>query len=239
MGSKPSKASNFKNRGEIQSQICEVSVEQKLEYLVYRYVLKEIKHLEMEGKYPSELNIFIIQFLGNILMQFDLFNQKYKEHVKNYGTLIIKQVAPSDDNYFSVLSSTTFTAGDIGEFKIKCIKPGGDSIGITSNTDIILDKYTSQYHADCMFTKPVYYYRGGGYLNKAEGEGIRGQTNVSKFHANDIITVKVDCVKWKVSFMNNDEVQGGDASSIDIEPNEIYHPFIGLMQGNVEYELVQ
>ena len=97
------------------------AVAHKLDCLVHGYVSTEIKQLNMEDQYPTALNVFIMNFLGNIWMRFDLFNERFKECVKNDGTLIIKQPDVSGKD-FSILSSTAFESGDIGEFKIKCIR---------------------------------------------------------------------------------------------------------------------
>ena len=210
---------------------------QKIDCLVHGYVSSQLQDLQLASEYPAELNMVITQFLGNVLMRFDLFNEKYRDCVQKDGTWIIKHKSIGND-YFSVLSSHTFAKGEVGEFKIKCIRPGGDSIGITSNKDIILDKNVGKYHT--IQDKPVYYYRGPGHFNGTGGQPIRGQKNVSKWKANDIITVKVDCVEWTVSFLHNDVIQGGDAALIDIEPNKVYYPFIGFIRNKgTTYKLLE
>ena len=79
------------------------AVAHKLDCLVHGYVSTEIKQLNMEDQYPTALNVFIMNFLGNIWMRFDLFNERFKECVKNDGTLIIKQPDVSGKD-FSILS---------------------------------------------------------------------------------------------------------------------------------------
>ena len=134
--------------------------------------------------------------------------------------------------HFSVLSSYAFLAGTVGEFRIKCIKSQNESIGIMSNTEIIKEKhiYHSRHDAICFF------YHVGGYLHETDGKMIAN--HLPKTKANDIITVKVDCVKWNIVFMLNDEVLGGDAAVIDIEPNQDYYPFVGFYLGDCKYELL-
>ena len=188
------------------------AVEQKLNYLVHGFISTLIESLKLQDKYPSELNVFIIKFLGNIWMRFDLFNKKYKECVRNDGTLIIKQPSVSS-KMFSILSSNAFKQGDIGEFKIKCINPDRDSIGITSNKGIILDECLNKYHTYSRFVggvrgrKPLYYYRVDGSFNETGGATVISQRPPGCI-AGDIVTVKVDCVKWTVSFLKNNKVMG-------------------------------
>ena len=203
--------------------------QEKLDYLVSGYMSQEVKNVELETMYPAELNLFIIQFLGNIFMKFDLVHPNYRKYIKNDGTLVVR-----DDYFkmFSALSSHAFKSGDIGEFKIRCNRPKGDSIGIISSTKITEEIDT--YHA-VLDGQKIYYYHGDGWLYKTGGIQINDQNNVTKFKENDIITVKVDCVKWHVTFWKNDEMVGG---IIQIAQNEVYYPLVGTCENNVEYELI-
>ncbi len=189
--------------------------------------------MNLDDKYPSELNAFIIQFLGNIFMRFDLIYEKYQDCIQNDGTLIRRNpsLISDDISWFSIVSSNAFTVGDIGEFKIKCNKPGFDSIGIMSNTDIIKEK--NRYHI--RVKSYIYYYHGNGNLYETGGAHMDNQTNVTGFEKDDIITVKVDCIAWTVIFLKNGEMVG---TVKEIEPNNTYYPFIGTNSDDVEYELI-
>ncbi len=199
-------------------------------YLVSGYVAKLTKVFGLAHRYPKELNGIILQIFANI-MGFDLIYEQYLNCIKNQGTLIVcGAMSNFGIYYFSAISSFAFTSGEIGEFKIKCKKPGNDSIGIMSNTDIIKKK--NEYHAS--IDGYIYYYQGGGHLYGAHGLRVKDQSNVEEFKENDVITVRVDCIKWKVTFMNNDDMVGVITR---IEPNMSYYPFIGTKSDNVEYEL--
>ena len=169
-------------------------------------------------------------------MRFDLFNKRYKECVTNNGTLITKRPSVSSQ-MFSILSSNAFKRGDIGKFKIRCIDPKNDSIGITANKDIILDEYVNRYHTIKIkgdHRPPHYYYRTNGYLNKTGGRTVHQKETVPKVITDDVITVRVDCVEWKVSFFKNDEIIGGDQFTISITADQVYYPFIGFSAASKE-----
>ena len=76
-------------------------------------------------------------------MRFDLVNPCYKEYIRKDGTLLVRPEGEHID-MFSVLSSYAIKPGDIGQFKIKCVKPKGDSVGIISDTDIIKPSNSNQ-----------------------------------------------------------------------------------------------
>ena len=142
-------------------------------------------------------------------------------------------VISSWDN-FSILSSYAFTAGTIGEFSIKCNKPHWDAIGIMSPTDIVMkeDEYYS--NSNALF----YFIDFDGFLYKRDSYGGEGEIidEIARdIVDDDIITVKVDCVKWTVAFMINNQVIG---EIIDITQNENYHPFVGFYEDDAEYELL-
>ncbi len=203
---------------------------EKLDCLVNGFVSKQIKHVDLDDKYPLELNVLILRFLGNIFIKFDLIYPAYAHCIQNDGTLLVRDNNISA-SWFRVLSSHAFTAGDIGEFKIKCTKPGYDAIGIRSNTDII--KEANKYHS--ALDGSMYYYHGDGHLYITKGYQPEDQTNVTKFALNDIITIKVDCVKWNVIFMKNDEMVGDITK---IKSNQDYYPFVGFSYGVTEYQLI-
>ena len=155
-----------------------------------------------------------------ILIEFDLFNPRYKICVSDNGTSVIQ----NSSHRISILSSFTFEEGNIGEFEIKCIEPGQrDSIGITSYKDII---NTNQPHLMDL-------YRGNGDFIHTDNYSV--PLGVA-FSRNDFITVKVDCIEWKIIFIHNDT----KFDQMDIEPYKIYYPYIRLSWNKwTEYELVR
>ena len=98
-----------------------------------------------------------------------------------------------------------------------------------------MDEYLYKYHT--AGGKNVYYYHGEGNLYETKGYRIK---RVMKMKANDIITIKVDCIEWKVSFMRNNEAAGGKDFSIAIQADEVYYPFIGFAYASKDthYELM-
>eukprot|EP01084_Bolivina_argentea_P087309 157688_1 len=205
---------------------------ERLNYLVYGYVLIELNKIKLSSKYPIELNALIIHFLGNIFLKFDLVHENYKDCISKNGTVIKRSGSLKGIRWFSVCSSTSFSEG-IHQFRIKCVKPKGDSIGIMSNTDIVKEK--NKYHS--WINCNIYYYHGEGTLYCGDGLGstARGQYNLAPFEKDDIIAVKIDCNEWKVQFLRNDKLIG---KTWDIQPDLSYHPFIGTRCEDTEYHLV-
>ena len=106
-------------------------------------------------------------------------------------------------------------------------------IGITSNTEII--NYGIEYHDNSADRSLVYYYDGGGWFaERGYNKLLKIQDGIKRW-SNHIITVKVDCIDWKLTFMRNDKSLG---DPIKIEDRDQYYPFIGVWHQNVEYELV-
>ena len=206
------------------------SMFEKLIYLINGY-MTNIQTLRNDNQYPNDVILIVMRFVAKLILQFDLINPRYRHCIKNNGKLLIK--SNMDNEMFSVLSSNVFKPGDIGLFKVKCIKPGGDAIGIISNTDII--NKINGHHAYLGVGTFTYYYHGRGKLYLWKGKKMKNQVNVTRWNENDIITVKVDCMKWNIIFMKNNAMVGGIT---EIKPQSTYYPLIGTSDGNVEYQLL-
>ena len=127
--------------------------------------------------------------------------------------------------------------GDIEEFSIKCHAIAEDLIGIMSNTSIIEESYEHYAYADAQF----YYYHLDGELYQTDKVGggceiIFNNDEIESVYCDDIVTVRINCIEWTLTFLLNDEIMGG---IINIKPNETYYPFIGLDWCEGEYELLR
>ena len=169
------------------------------------------------------------------MIKFDIVNEKYRDCIKNDGTLLAISHETSKFASFSILSSNSFSSGDIGEFSIKCNKPSQDSIGIMSNTSIIT--MDDCYHAEADAQFYYYYLYGNLYETDKDNGGYKGifDRDVESAEANDVVTVKVNCVDWTLRFMLNNKLMG---KPIKIKPEEKYHPFVGIYEVDGEYELL-
>eukprot|EP00483_Globobulimina_turgida_P012009 UN12031 len=112
--------------------------------------------------YPKCLNNLIMTYVDNIWnMNFDLYPAKYKNHIQENGKLIVKPQPEQIHKIYTryIICSSQSISHRINEFRIKCVQPKSDCIGITSNT-ISCNK-------DDMFWSMVegnlyYYWSGGG-----------------------------------------------------------------------------
>ena len=205
------------------------SVKEKLNYLVDRYVSNQFIN-----SYPKELNLIIIKFLGNVLLRFDIVHPNYRDQITGYGTIIKRPKQGNQPKWLQYMcfSSTTFTNG-IHEFRIKCIKPNEDAVGIVTGTSGCKSKKIHW----ASVNEDLYFYYGGGFVQYRKHNGIWASSSdlkCPKWEKNDIITVNVDCYKWILTFSMNNKM----AQKVKIVPNKVYYPFMGLQYHDVEYHLI-
>eukprot|EP01084_Bolivina_argentea_P182973 315803_1 len=244
--SKLSKAKKRRLRKQKLKQIQHIQVDEKydgkkkrmhrFEYLIFGY----IRNIEEENKLfitiCNDIKYEIVKFYPKL--KFDIVHPTHKHCVQQNGTAIKR---PKRGNlpvyvYFSICSSFTFLSG-INEFKIKCIKPKADVIGIISNTKIC--EYANRW---CFQAEGnLYAYCSGQVLcsfNTTNMEANPQQSHLAEWKQNDIITVRINCEEWSVTFLLNDQQLG---KTMPIVPNMPYHAFIGIQHHQVhdtEYKLI-
>ena len=102
----------------------------------------------------------------------------------------------------------------INEIRIKCIKPSyvWDVIGISSDITECKTGLRINYTPRGNF---YFFFKDVGIDEYIDGEfKTLHQTNLS-WKSNDVITIKIDCDKWNVSFFLNDVLIGG---TVKIQP---------------------
>eukprot|EP01084_Bolivina_argentea_P175077 303219_1 len=188
---------------------------------------------------PKCLNDLIMKYVDNIWnMHFDSYPSKFNHHIQENGKLIVK---PQPHHLHKItryiICASQSISNRINEFRIQCVQPKSDCIGIISNTE------TSK--NDNMFWSMskgnlYYYWGGGGILYGLSTENRPKETSLNypdhaEWNQGDIITVRVDCNKWIVTFFKND-TQIGD--NVNIIPNMSYYPMMGLQSNDVKYRVI-
>ena len=94
------------------------------------------------------------------MIRFDIVHPNYRNQIKGNGTIIRRPIKGDQQEWLQYIccSSTTFTNG-IHQFKIKCVKPKGDAIGIITDTSGCKLK---KIHWNRIENVDIHYYHGGG-----------------------------------------------------------------------------
>ena len=183
-----------------------------------------------------ELNGVLAQFMESLL-KFNYVGDDYKHIIKDDGKRI-------DSDTFAIVTVGCLLEINkgINEFKVKCIKPSADLIGIMSNMDedvingsafdapkLMRQLNGYKYWWEIKHTEFLFAYK-----NK---DRIGGHKSVRSWNVarNDIITVRVDCNQWIVTFYLNDDKIG---ESLAIEPDLTYYFFMSVQWRYSEYELI-
>ena len=206
----------------------------RYDHLIAGYVTREILN-EQSNDYPLDINSIIIHFLGDIFVIFDIYHTAHQQCIQKQGTIIkraagtygIKGGAEYSSRwvYFSVGSSMEMDHGYYS-FDIKCVEPNRyDAIGITSDLSICEER--NMWFGDG--TGHTYCYKGGGAI-----AGLASQIGIQSWEKNDLLSVKIDCEAWTVSFYRNGQLMG---KAVDMEKNVKYHAFIGTAMNETEYHL--
>ena len=184
--------------------------------------------------YPIALNKIIVKFLGNILIRFDTTHAYFKHFIKNNGQTL-KRVIQNDLKHkvdgYTIGCSCDISKG-ITEIQIKVIDPGSsDAIGITSDIDeckkSLWVNQQNGYH---------YSWYGSSLWALKRKKVIDCKHTDYNMDINDIVTIKIDCDKWRVSFYKN-EIELG---SLAIKENLEYYFFIGsqVYAEDSEYQIL-
>ena len=202
---------------------------QRLELLASWYVRVELLRAKEQTDidYPIELNAVILDFLGNILLVLNIIEDKHRHFIKNGGRIIERgpRNGQPDTVQFVAASEASYDEG-IDEFTVKCEESANDAIGICSDLNEVLSTTW------CSYFETGYMYFGNGIIL---GENGTKYQDVSQWKKNDEITVRINCIEWKVTFFKNHEKVG---ESVEITPDRTYHPFIGCQNHDTKYEIV-
>ena len=211
-----------------------------MSYLVVGYTKEQLTEIELENKFDKFINFVIGSFVGNMFLRFNVVPDECTDVIKDNGSELHRSFLHSksitNNTRFMVGCSHGFNKG-INEWKIQvCQDHNEEVIGIITNIE------------DCQklmwigYTKgDTYYYYGGD----KKGDGATIQTKINgrrqfysvdgyKWKKGDIIKVRLDCIKWKLSFYLNDkQIQckyGGNLiKEWDVaQHNQTYYPVICL-----------
>lgn len=165
------------------------------ECLVHGYV-KEEYITKDDTSYPSDLNKLILEFLGNCLLKFDYFTNAMAKYVHDDGTRLQSVYAQR----VTVASSFGINKGVIN-IDIECIKPGKwDIIAIGSNLEECKRKEWISY----MKGYKYWWYQGMGIFGEKDSKDIVDRlSDKEKWNAKDIISMKIDCDEWGITFYKN------------------------------------
>lgn len=134
-------------------------------------------------------------------------------------------------------------------FSVKCIEPQNDVLGVVSNIKVCTeDNWISSYWLDAT----AYGLYGDGIIMENVERGQPPnilQDRLTKWKKNDIVTVKVDCEKWEISFWitnglvsdqrngtGRDGMERQVGQTIRVRPFMTYYPFIGSHYSNAKYQ---
>ena len=193
--------------------------------------------IESEDTYPLELDQVVSAFLGQILLRFDRVNDAHNgddnPHFRHrYISVDGKEIKAYSYNAIIVGCSLGVNKGST-EFKIECINAKDDAVGILTDIDSCI--HVSPLNISHLMKTDVkgnkyFWYGTKGIFN---GDDVHS-CSASKWNNGDVITVRVDCVAWKVTFLCGDK----DSGTLDISPNLIYYLFLCTEWGTSHYRLV-
>ena len=166
---------------------------------------------EHDETYPLDLNKVISQFLGNILLRFDICNSVYQKNIHDNGKKM-----KSEGSRVVAASSYGMDEG-IHIIDIECIEPGEwDIIAIGSDIDECKQKTWISY----MRGYKYWWYQGTGIFGEKDRKDIVPQFDVyQKWKAKDVIRMRVDCDEWRITFYKNNE----NVHEMPLYPNTKYH----------------
>eukprot|EP01083_Nonionella_stella_P044350 119432_1 len=179
--------------------------------------------------YPDCLNQTISKYLDNVWnVCFDLYPSICKHQIQEDGKTVMRCDTMNKYHPYIICCSHSISKRT-HEFSIKCIKPSADAIGIMSHP-----VKKSIFWAGAQGN--LYFYWGGGKISYGVNTINKSSScSVEPWQQGDIITVRIDCTKWIVTFhKNHKKIE----PSIPIIPDIEYHPMMGLQSNNVCYQLV-
>ena len=183
--------------------------------------------------FAAELIQFIATLLGCMLMTFDTINKDWKHVIQQDGYLI-----KSKTMKVLLYGCSIGVRGGVFTFRIKCLSSGNDE-GIGIMSDINECSKTSTMNTVHFMAKDIkgykYYWLGkrGIYAKHDEIE-LQSFDVPDEWEKDDIISIKVDCNKWKVTFSRNDKQE----KSMEIKSNLTYYLFVTTQWHGSSYQLL-
>lgn len=216
-----------------------IPLHRKPEYLMSGYIREQLVDKYDNDAYPIELNKVILDFAGNVLLRFDTTHEYFKQFIQDDGLTINRKVQTDLDKLdgYTIGSSWGISNG-ITEIKLKVIEPGeSDAIGITSNIDDCKQPIWINLQTGYNYT----WYFDTLYELKPKREKTASEASLSEklgcqWKSGDIVLLKIDCNKWEVAFLLNDERMG----SLPIKQDLEYHLMIGsqVYAENSKYQII-
>ena len=212
-----------------------VNYRQMNEDLIMGYMKKTFSSKYAQS-YPLALNNIIFSFLGNMFLRFDFINDALAEYIGDDGRSF--KYTHNNDHFvnttgdkFVVASSYAMNEG-VTIIDIQTLdEVHGDAIGLISTLDEIKEcdwiYYIQGY-------KYWWYEHTGIFAEKDRESTAEDFDYYEKWKINDIITLKVDCDDWKVTFYHNHK----ELHTMPLQPNEDYHLIYVAQSAEIEYRLL-
>eukprot|EP00483_Globobulimina_turgida_P003363 UN03369 len=176
--------------------------------------------------FPTSLILIMIKYLQTIFMNFDVYHEQYESCIFDNGFTFKR----NQEKGVFVIGCSKRNKGR-HTFKIKLIDGvwGNDAIGITKH--IYVCKQRSIHSIDMLNG----YFWKGNKLSLTYGNNEFSVCAMSKRPSrNDVVSVHLDCKKWKLTFKLNGEPVH-DTESISAGK---YHLVICSAEQNSQYQLI-
>lgn len=210
----------------------ELSGPEATKELLNLYILR-LKRLTSRDKIEIQLIEIIASYLGQVFMRFDLCPSGYSTNIKANGTIIEYS---NKGNHTPVLFGCSIGVNEgIHKWKLRIdsldkasIKSPLDSIGIVHDiktaAKFCTRQRTSPYYGLSLGSES-YQIIGGKNINCGDNNRVNWnaiQTD-TKWSVGDVITVILNCKKWKLMFKINDKLVG---KGVLISVRKLYHLFV-------------
>lgn len=191
---------------------------------------------------PSAI-IWIVLTYYSPTFQLDIYRDSVSVDriLRNDGTRIIRdpnihdtQPTAVEPDHFIFGCSVGWNWG-VYEFSVKCVHPQNDVIGVVSDVAACKDEHwIAAYWLDA--TAYGLYGHGIVMENVARGQHPRIlQDGLAKWKKDDVVTVKLDCEQWEISYFINGKQVG---ETHVIRENATYSPYFGSKHAAAEYQLI-
>ena len=187
------------------------------------YIKEELLHRDGKDLYPLELSSVINDFLGNMLLGFDCAHKEelFKDidgngkHIK----ICFKSASIDERVAHTKIACSSFINKGVTVIDIKCIQSSRwDAIGIMSD----IDQYKSDEWLSQIKGYRYWYYDGQGIFahhNDKKSSLDKQYDKLPKWKQDDIISMKIDCNEWNITFYLNEE----EKQKHDLQPNLKYY----------------
>ena len=164
---------------------------------------------------------------------FDTIDPEYKAIIEEDGTLINSE---RYDRARDVTVGCSYGVNHgVHEFRIKSLHDfnSHSAIGITSNIQVIANAKASWLNKYDGYK--YWWYETNAIFTQTGEVTTNRQIIPNKWGKKDIISVRVNCVDWKVGFYVNNKMFGQE---IEIEKNHSYYLVVAFQNIGVKYKLL-